>query len=736
MLRRNTLLRTLQSWCSKVPPNARVGVFPLHLDPPTVQHRELFRLLIGDTIESCSVPNSGNDNLGSGRADTLWYFQQLAEDLDKSKYVPFEHLILVPNVRFPADLRLSAHIAALATLVTRGLARVHIDFTALERPADDMLRVYELTQKYKNSILVHWLQDAQEMRKWAHFEDIKRCVPLVLLQTVYIGVSEACKSLNAGLPKKTNYSHRRVSVNHMRDPLAPRKLFSGKAPDSEVPGPTRDSHKVCSHWLSECGGEKVQISPSYQYHPRTSWLASPNDALAPLEPTVGGVVLQEHISDHGASKLEERNVEDGKQGCGFSEGSAVGEASIWQAPCSSDSLSGQVPTTVPSGRKICELVEELYQTPPPIAEGEKGDLSGRLKLSHVEVYNVSRCTGADVRHALWEGELDSGALLTDPVKHYIVSHGLYRDYRKSVFPKMCNAAPGMTVSASGGVACARSYEVRGWKAPHAGFTSLSFPGLVPRLELHPDKGNSFAHELYEKLSVFSPAEGEEPDLIVPIGGDGYMMHCIRNNWQRFIPFFGVNAGHAGHLLNDPSTLDELFSAPLKLYTTSMLYCLAEQEESPGGDKTVHAKLAFNDAWVERSSGQTALIRVLVNGQESIRRLCGDGVLVATAAGSTAYCRALGASPLPVNAPLIQLVGNNVLSPPQWRPTLLNQEDQVEFEVIDSDKRPCRCFVDSVDVGNVTRMVVRSSRAAGVAIAFAFSCDLQQKLYQMQFPKVV
>ena len=184
---------------------------------------------------------------------------------------------------------------------------------------------------------------------------------------------------------------------------------------------------------------------------------------------------------------------------------------------------------------------------------------------------------------------------------------------------------------------------------------VSLEGLVPRLELHYDPNNLLAREQYAKLRAFECLDGQEPDLIVPIGGDGYFMHCVRRNWRRFIPFFGVNAGHVGYLLNDCATLEELFSAPLKLHQLQMLYCEAEAE-TPTGEKRIISELAFNDAWLERSTGQTALVRILVNGEERIRRVRGDGVLVSTAAGSTVYAQALGASPVPVGAPLIQLVG--------------------------------------------------------------------------------
>lgn len=408
-------------------------------------------------------------------------------------------------------------------------------------------------------------------------------------------------------------------------------------------------------------------------------------------------------------------------------------------------------------RTVRQLLEELYprhsgpasvQTSPVNSSRSASlqDSTWLLDAPLVEVHPITRCTGADVRQALWEQYIHPSSILPDFINRYVESHGLYRDSRKATASQRggsCNdfggvGAPVMTQGGSAGgnfvSSGSRSAGTRRVVALRDTAT-LSFPGLIPRLELHYDRSNLLAREQYEKLRVFQRQDGEEPDLIVPIGGDGYMMHCIRKNWRRFIPFYGVNAGHVGYLLNDRSTLEELFSSPLKLHFTTMLYCQAEKE-SDTGERVLLSELAFNDAWVERSSGQTALIRILVNGQERIRRLRGDGVLVSTAAGSTAYSQALGASPVPVGAPLIQVVGSNVVSPAQWRPAHLDQEDQVEFEVVDSTKRPCRCYVDSVDVGNVTRMLVRSSRVAGVTLAFSKSCDLQHKLYQMQFPKTL
>ncbi|ORC85270.1 putative inorganic polyphosphate/ATP-NAD kinase, putative,poly(p)/ATP NAD kinase [Trypanosoma theileri] len=834
-----------------VPQLSRVGIFPLHLDPPTVQHRELFRLLVGDTNNNNNNNNNiinnnnNNNNISNGVDSTnsstsLWYLEPLAESLKKSERVPFDHLIVVPNTRFPVALRLSTHLAALTTLVTRGLPRVHVDFTALEHPDEDMPCVYELTQRYKNSTLVHWLQDAHEMQKWAHFGDVKLHVPMLLLQTVSLPVSVVGRPPDARLIEKTRFGSsgnmlfdtNTTSELHRQKPHLQeyqeneeRKHEKKHDKKSQEGGKPQQMEKdresaVCFDDCGTCstcgrsprlmakgrGEEEVEISRSYKSSSTSSWLASSDDLsmnhLGPVDAVDTSSYTSKYysnsnkktqnssiststnngnddgISNHSSSGSNNNNSGSSGDGSNSNSNSNSSNSSSNMDTCmdnkygsksndggvlqDNSTLSGNNPLlstesedndttlrdTVPARRKVRHLIEDLFSTPHDVEIGDT-NIPPHGPAPHVEVHAVHRCTGADVRQALWEREVDPALILTEPVHCYIKSHSLYHDYRKDASPKMALVAyhsfSSSSGSGGGGGGGSRSSGggvvgggggfggIRRSKVATLCFSAaLAFPGLIPRLELHYDKNNLLAREYYESLSAFQACGDEEPDLIVPIGGDGYMMHCIRNNWSRFIPFFGVNAGHVGYLLNDASTLSELFSAPLKLHTTTMLYCLAEKETETG-EKHLLSELAFNDAWVERSSGQTALIRILVNGEERIRLLRGDGVLVATAAGSTAYCRALGASPVPVGAPLIQVVGSNVVSPAQWRPTHLNQEDQVELEVLDSARRPCRCFVDSVDVGNVTRMLVRSSRAAGVVIAFASSCDLQQKLYQMQFP---
>ena len=201
---------------------------------------------------------------------------------------------------------------------------------------------------------------------------------------------------------------------------------------------------------------------------------------------------------------------------------------------------------------------------------------------------------------------------------------------------------------------------------------------------YPESARKKGAEAVIRLKVRISATGEvtevkvvesaEPNVILVVGGDGTMLHAIRQHWRRRLPFLGVNAGHRGFLLNASSELREgrWPSGGLLVRRCPLLYVECDGERSA---------LGFNDAWVERAGPQTAWIEIRVNGRTKLSRLVSDGALVSTAAGSTAYARAMGATPLLVETPAMILVGSNVMEPPAWRSVLLALDTVLELRTL-------------------------------------------------------
>jgi len=248
----------------------------------------------------------------------------------------------------------------------------------------------------------------------------------------------------------------------------------------------------------------------------------------------------------------------------------------------------------------------------------------------------------------------------------------------------------------------------------------------PRLLIAHDERNPSAAALAERYRRHASST---PTMILVIGGDGTMLRAIREHWRRRLPFLGLNAGHYGFLMNAalPCPLDgvELVSLSLPLLRVDASF-------PDGGTST---DLAFGDAWVERAEGQSAWLRIGLNGETKLEKVVGDGMLVATPAGSSAYARALGAVPVPIDSPTLTLAGSNIFQPRFWQPMILPAASRIEITSIDTiGKRPLRGYVDGLPLGIVTGLAIRQSLTASVELAFTRAFDPSSKLLESLFPR--
>lgn len=246
-----------------------------------------------------------------------------------------------------------------------------------------------------------------------------------------------------------------------------------------------------------------------------------------------------------------------------------------------------------------------------------------------------------------------------------------------------------------------------------------------RLKLVFDERNEKAHKFAKQFRRY---ETSDPTHILVLGGDGTMLQAIRDLWPLRLPFIGLNAGTLGFLMNE-SLPSELGETELVLYRLPMLRVDCEL---PDGKRS--RSLACADAWVERESGQAAWLRVDVDGHTQVPRVVGDGLLIATPSGSSAYARAMGATPVPLTAPVLTLAGSNVFLPRFWRPVTLPETAVVSLTSLDHNgKRPVRGFIDGRTAGKVRSMEIRVSTVAAVELGFTPQFDLSARLLRSMFP---
>lgn len=221
---------------------------------------------------------------------------------------------------------------------------------------------------------------------------------------------------------------------------------------------------------------------------------------------------------------------------------------------------------------------------------------------------------------------------------------------------------------------------------------------------------------------------EEADVIVALGGDGFMLETLHSCIDRAVPVYGMNFGSVGFLMNECSEVDlqrRLENAEsVGLHPLRMAVRTIDGEERDG--------LAINEVSLLRQTRQTAKIRISIDGIVRLEELSCDGILVATPAGSTAYNLSAHGPIIPVDAGLIALTPISAFRPRRWRGALLPRGAVIDFDVLESDKRPVSAVADYTEVRDVARVSVREDPDRELILLFDPEHNFEERIVKEQF----
>ena len=236
----------------------------------------------------------------------------------------------------------------------------------------------------------------------------------------------------------------------------------------------------------------------------------------------------------------------------------------------------------------------------------------------------------------------------------------------------------------------------------------------------------------ESLAVLAKRYGQrdpkDAEVIVALGGDGFMLEAMHSYLDMHVPIFGMHRGTVGFLMNryDENGLLERLAraAEFKLHPLRMTATTAQGE-------TVEA-VAINEVSMLRQTRQAAKIRIYVDGRERMNELICDGALVCTPAGSSAYNMSVHGPVLPVDANVLALTPISAFRPRRWRGALLPRTATVRFELLEADKRPVSAVADREEVRDVVDVTVREDRAVGIRVLFDPEHNLEERIVAEQF----
>ncbi|HJS46168.1 MAG TPA: NAD kinase [Rhizomicrobium sp.] len=247
-------------------------------------------------------------------------------------------------------------------------------------------------------------------------------------------------------------------------------------------------------------------------------------------------------------------------------------------------------------------------------------------------------------------------------------------------------------------------------------TKLHFTGV-------PHAQDSLA-ELRDRYGEAGP---EQADIVVALGGDGFMLQTLHAFTGKGKPIYGMNRGTVGFLMNEYHQTDLL--ERLNAAERAVIHPLRMTAHSAAG--MVEAR-AFNEVSLLRETRQAAKIRIMVDGKPRILELICDGVLVSTPVGSTAYNLSAHGPILPIGADLLALTPISAFRPRRWRGALLPHRAKVRFEILESSKRPVSAVADDFEVRDVTAVDVAEDRAISMTMLYDAGHSLDERILAEQF----
>jgi NAD+ kinase len=230
------------------------------------------------------------------------------------------------------------------------------------------------------------------------------------------------------------------------------------------------------------------------------------------------------------------------------------------------------------------------------------------------------------------------------------------------------------------------------------------------------------------ISRYGNVAPDGADVIVALGGDGFMLQTLHGTQELDLPVYGMNRGTVGFLMNEyvETGLPERLAAaeeevinPLAMRATC-------------ADGTVHEALAINEVSLLRAGAQAAKLRITIDGRLRLDELVCDGALLATPAGSTAYNYSAHGPILPIGSDVLALTAVAAFRPRRWRGALVPKNARVRFDVLNPEKRPVMAEADSRAVRDVLSVEISSDDTIAHRILFDPGHGLEERLIREQF----
>ena len=225
---------------------------------------------------------------------------------------------------------------------------------------------------------------------------------------------------------------------------------------------------------------------------------------------------------------------------------------------------------------------------------------------------------------------------------------------------------------------------------------------------------------------------KKKNLVIVIGGDGFMLQTLKKNKSSQKIFYGINSGNYGFLMNKFSLKNIVKNlSRAKMITISPLEMIVKNDKN-----IIKRYLAINEVSILRQSRQAASLSISCGSKNLIKKLVSDGVLVSTPAGSTAYNLSVHGPILSLNSKKLSISPISPFRPRRWKGKIVSDKSKISIINLNSNKRPISAVADNIEVRNAKNIIVKTNQKIKFNLLYDKNKSLQKKIRIEQLRKEI
>ncbi|UWI83136.1 NAD kinase [Wolbachia endosymbiont of Howardula sp.] len=241
-------------------------------------------------------------------------------------------------------------------------------------------------------------------------------------------------------------------------------------------------------------------------------------------------------------------------------------------------------------------------------------------------------------------------------------------------------------------------------------------------------------QLLEQLNFINVKQDNRSkvDLLIVVGGDGFMLRTLHNYIikHRHTHIYGINTGNVGFLMNKCVDRCEELINHIKYATSTQLTLLKMEISDINGNSCQY--IAVNEVYIFRKTNQIVEMNITINSKLKLEKLRGDGIILSTPTGSTAYNFSAGGPILPLNSNLLALTSINSYYPRHWNGALIPNDKIVQIDIHDTKKRPVLVVSDYKEFHNISQIKIQKDHESTMTLLFNKDYSLNERIIDRQF----